>query len=86
MWLNYGQKMPYSITDAEEYRNNISDITTENYQNYLRYRNEQSKIKLDEIGIDSSNVHRVSRYASDQYNLANDFDEAYTEYRVLNRR
>jgi len=56
--LNYGQKMPYSIT----------------------------KIKLDELGIDDSNIHTISRYASDQYILVNEYDEAYTEYRVVKGR
>ncbi len=72
--------------DAEDYRKKVSDITAENHREYLKYRNEQSKIELDKLGIDDSNIHTISRYASDQYILINEYDEAYTEYRVLNGR
>ena len=72
--------------DADEYRRTHGKITKNNYFEYLRFRNEQGKIKLGEAGISEKNVHRISRYAYEKYVLANEYDEAYTEYRVLNGR
>ena len=67
--------------DAEEYRKNIGGINSNNSAEYLNYRREQSKIELDKEGINASNVSQVSKYAFDSF-MYNDYDEAYTEYRV----
>ena len=72
--------------DAEEYRQKVSVITRENAVEYLRYRQQQSKIKLDEAGVTEDNVYHISRYAFETYVKKNDYDEAYTEFRTINGR
>lgn len=69
--------------DAEEYKKEKGTITRDNYRSeYLSYRQDQCKIKLQEAGLDESNLYKVSKYANDSY-FENDYDEAYTEYRTL---
>lgn len=69
--------------DAQEYIKYHGTITYENYDNYIRHLNISRKKLLDKYGINEYNVSDISKYAKDSY-LNADFDEAYTEYRVLN--
>lgn len=68
--------------DAVKYKKVNGKITRENLEKYLNYQNQKAIIKLKEAGVNYSNIRDVCKYANDSY-MIGDFDEAYTEYRVL---
>lgn len=69
--------------DAQEYIKHHGPITKDNYNDYIRNLNISRKKLLDKRGITEYNVSDIGKYAKDSY-LNEDFDETYTEYRVLN--
>ena len=70
-------------SDAISYRKeNHSEITKENLEIYLKHQNQRAIIELNKAEINESNVRNISKYAKDSY-AVRDYDEVYTEYRVL---
>ena len=72
-------------TDANEYRKLYGDITSaEPLSEYSIYQRERAIEKLEEAGIDLSNmkqIQNISEYAY-QKALVNEYEEVYDEYRV----
>lgn len=68
--------------DAREYIRHHGAITRENYGAYINHLNNNRKKILDKKGIDEYNVSEISNYAKRSY-FENDFDETFTELRVL---
>ena len=69
--------------DAQEYIKHHGPITQENYNDYICNLNISRKKLLDKRGITEYNVSDIGKYTKDSY-INEDFDETYTEYRVLN--
>lgn len=70
--------------DADDYQKNHGNITAENYASeYLPYLRNECKKKLDNLQKNGYNIAQVSEYAKNSY-MKGFFDEAYTEYRVIN--
>lgn len=74
----------YHWLDAEEFRKDHKVITDENKEKYLNFIQSRGKMRLEEEKIDMTNVKTISQYAYDSL-LANDYDEAYTEFRTAKR-
>lgn len=68
--------------DAQEYIKYHGAITYENYDNYIRHLNISRKKLLDKYGINEYNVNNISAYADQSY-CVQDYDEVFTELRVL---
>lgn len=68
--------------DAENYRSKNSDFSNiDDYNKYIKYLRTKCKTKLDKAGVDNYNTGEISYYAKVKY-ISEEYDEAYTEYRV----
>ena len=68
--------------DAENYRSKNSDFSNiDDYNKYIKYLRTKCKTKLDKAGVDNYNIGEISYYAKVKY-ISEEYDEAYTEYRV----
>ncbi|MDO4281341.1 MAG: hypothetical protein Q4C56_06890 [Peptococcaceae bacterium] len=70
--------------DAWKFKAAGGTITKANYADYLETQNRKAKKRLDSAGVTEDNVNKISDYAQESYKKKN-FDEVYTEYRVLKR-
>ena len=69
--------------DAQEYQKHFGKITTQKqYNEYIKHLNEKRKKIIEKLGINEYNVTKISEYAVTNFKK-NNFDEVYTEYRVL---
>ena len=74
--------------DAQEYIKYFGAIKTqEQYDYYWDYMNKKRKKLIEKIGINEYNVTKISEYAKNSIDKTDvnerDYDEVYTEYRVL---
>ena len=68
--------------DAENYRSKNSDFSNiDDYNKYIKYLRTKCTTKLDKAGVDNYNIGEISYYAKVKY-ISEEYDEAYTEYRV----
>ncbi len=63
--------------DAEAYRK-----TGKPLKNYMKWLNENCRIKLDKLAKKGYNIDSISKYATRSLRMSR-YDEVYTEYRVL---
>ncbi len=63
--------------DAEAYRK-----TGKPLKNYMKWLNENCRIKLDKLAKKGYNIDSISEYACKMLDVSR-YDEVYTEYRVL---
>ena len=69
---------------AERYKEDHGKITTDNLEEYNKWRVNKAKNHLDKNGISSENVEKISHKASMDY-LYGNYDEVEAEYQVVKK-